>query len=145
MSKGTVNKVIIIGNLGADPELRNMPDGTAIANLRIATTESWADKKNPKGERMEHTEWHRVAFWGRQAEVIHEYMRKGSKIYVEGSLRTRKWQDKEGNDRYSTEIRGREFAFLSGRGDNAPSSPPSSSSSSSAAADSFSDMEDIPF
>ena len=83
-----------------------MPDGTAIANLRIATTESWTDKKNPKGERMEHTEWHRVAFWGRQAEVIHEYMRKGSKIYVEGSLRTRKWQDKEGNDRYSTKFAG---------------------------------------
>ncbi len=141
-NKGTINKVTIIGNLGADPELRNLPDGTSIANLRIATTESWQDKNNPQGARMEHTEWHRVSFFGRQAEIIHEYTRKGSKIYVEGSLRTRKWQDKEGNDRYSTEIRGREFTFLSSKNDTGNSQ---SRAPSPAADDGFSDMEDIPF
>ena len=101
MARG-VNKVIIIGNLGADPESRAMPSGASVANLRIATTESWRDKQS--GEQQERTEWHRVALFGRLAEVASEYLRKGSQVYIEGSLRTRKWQDKQGNERYSTEI-----------------------------------------
>ena len=140
--KGSVNKIIIIGNLGADPELRNLPDGSSVVNLSVATTDSYTDKS---GQKVEKTEWHRVSFFGRPAEIIHEYMRKGSKIYVEGSVQTRKYQDKEGNDRYITEVRGfREFTFLSGRDDaggggGAPSSPPSKGG------DNFSDMDDVPF
>ena len=145
--KGSVNKVIIVGNLGADPELRTIPDGTSVVNLSVATTESWRDKNNPQGGNVEKTEWHRVSFFGRQAEVIGEYMRKGSKIYVEGSLTTRKWQDKEGNDRYSTEIRGREFTFLSGRGEGGGSGGGGGSPQSrpAQAEEGFGDMEDIPF
>src|ERR1700716_3476164 len=116
MARG-INKVILIGNLGADPETRAMPSGTTVANLRIATSESWRDKQN--GEQQERTEWHRVAFFGRLAEVAGEYLRKGSQVYVEGSLRTRKWQDKQGNDRYSTEIVGNELQMLGGRGGGA--------------------------
>ena len=139
--KGSVNKIIIIGNLGADPELRNLPDGSSVVNLSVATTDSYTDKS---GQKVEKTEWHRVSFFGRPAEIIHEYMRKGSKIYVEGSVQTRKYQDKEGNDRYITEVRGREFTFLSGRDDasgggGSPSSPPSKGG------DNFSDMDDVPF
>jgi single-strand DNA-binding protein len=100
MARG-INKVILIGNLGADPETRAMPSGSTVANLRIATSESWRDKQT--GEQQERTEWHRVAFFGRLAEVAGEYLRKGSQVYVEGSLRTRKWQDKQGNERYSTD------------------------------------------
>lgn len=100
----SVNKVIIVGNLGADPETRYLPSGEAVANIRVATTDKWKDKAS--GEMKEATEWHRVAFFGRLAEVAGEYLKKGSQVYVEGSLRTRKWQDKEGQDRYSTEIRG---------------------------------------
>src|SRR6266436_4396426 len=92
MARG-VNKVILIGNLGADPETRAMPSGTTVANLRVATSESWRDKQT--GEQQERTEWHRVAFFGRLAEVAGEYLRKGSQVYIEGSLRTRKWQDKQ--------------------------------------------------
>ena len=114
--KGSVNKVILVGNLGVDPELRHLPNGTAVVNFKMATTESW---RREGGEAEEHTEWHRVSFFGRVAEVIHQYMRKGSKLYVEGSLQTRKWQDKEGHDRWTTEVRGRECTFLSGR-DAAP-------------------------
>ena len=117
MARG-VNKVILIGNLGADPETRAMPSGTTVANLRIATSESWRDKQS--GEQQERTEWHRVAFFGRLAEVAGEYLRKGSQVYVEGSLRTRKWQDKQGNDRYSTEIIGNDLQMLGGRGGAAP-------------------------
>jgi single-strand DNA-binding protein len=113
MSRG-VNKVIIIGNLGADPETRAMPSGTTVANLRIATSENWRDKQT--GEQQERTEWHRVALFGRLAEVAGEYLRKGSKVYIEGSLRTRKWQDKQGNDRYSTEIVGNDMQMLDSRG-----------------------------
>jgi len=113
MARG-VNKVILIGNLGADPETRAMPSGTTVANLRIATSESWRDKQT--GEQQERTEWHRVALFGRLAEVAGEYLRKGSKVYIEGSLRTRKWQDKEGKDRYSTEIVGNDLQMLGGRG-----------------------------
>jgi single-strand DNA-binding protein len=113
MARG-VNKVILIGNLGADPETRAMPSGTTVANLRVATSESWRDKQS--GEQQERTEWHRVAFFGRLAEVAGEYLRKGSQVYIEGSLRTRKWQDKQGNDRYSTEIIGNDLQMLGGRG-----------------------------
>jgi single-strand DNA-binding protein len=112
MARG-VNKVILIGNLGADPETRAMPSGTTVANLRIATSESWRDKQT--GEQQERTEWHRVALFGRLAEVAGEYLRKGSQVYIEGSLRTRKWQDKQGNDRYSTEIVGNDLQMLGGR------------------------------
>lgn len=126
--KGSVNKVIIIGNLGADPEQKSTSTGTSITNIRVATSESWKDKNT--GEQQERTEWHRVAFFGRLAEIAAQYLRKGSKVYVEGSLRTRKWQDQQGNDRYSTEIVGDEMTMLSGRGDDysgggtAPTRPP---------------------
>jgi len=98
----SVNKVIIVGNLGADPETRYMPSGEAVTNIRVATTDRWKDKAS--GEMKEATEWHRIAFFGRLAEVAGEYLKKGSQVYVEGGLRTRKWQDKDGNDRYSTEV-----------------------------------------
>jgi single-strand DNA-binding protein len=113
MARG-INKVILIGNLGADPETRAIPSGTTVANLRIATSESWRDKQS--GEQQERTEWHRVALFGRLAEIAAEYLKKGSQVYIEGSLRTRKWQDKQGNDRYSTEIIGNELQMLGGRG-----------------------------
>jgi single-strand DNA-binding protein len=113
MARG-VNKVIIIGNLGADPETRAMPSGTTVANLRVATSENWRDKQT--GEQQERTEWHRVALFGRLAEVAGEYLRKGSKVYIEGSLRTRKWTDKQGNERYSTEIVANDMQMLDGRG-----------------------------
>ena len=109
----SVNKVIIIGNLGRDPEMRYMPSGDAIANLRIATTDTWKDKE---GNKQEATEWHSVVFFGKQAEICGQYLKKGGAVYVEGSLRTRKWQDKEGNDRYTTEIRGDRMQMLGGRG-----------------------------
>ena len=113
MARG-INKVILVGNLGADPETRAMPSGTTVANLRVATSESWRDKQT--GEQQERTEWHRVALFGRLAEIAGEYLRKGSQVYIEGSLRTRKWQDKQGNERYSTEIVGNELQMLGGRG-----------------------------
>lgn len=109
----SVNKVILIGNLGADPESRFAPSGDAICNIRLATTETWRDKNT--GERREATEWHRVAFFGKLAEIAGQYLRKGSQVYVEGSLRTRKWQDKEGNDRYTTEIRATTMQMLGSR------------------------------
>jgi len=101
MSRG-VNKVILIGNLGADPDVRYMPSGDAVANCRIATSEAWKDKQS--GELHERTEWHNVVFFGRTAETVKQYLRKGSKIYVEGKLRTRKWQTQDGQDRYTTEV-----------------------------------------
>jgi single-strand DNA-binding protein len=113
MARG-VNKVIIVGNLGADPETRAMPSGSTVANLRIATTENWKDRQS--GENQERTEWHRVALFGRLAEVAAEYLRKGSQVYIEGSLRTRKWQDKQGNERYTTEIVANDMQMLGGRG-----------------------------
>jgi len=121
MARG-INKVILIGNLGADPETRAMPSGTTVANLRIATSESWRDKQS--GEQQERTEWHRVALFGRLAEIAAEYLRKGSQVYIEGSLRTRKWQDKQGNERYSTEIIGNEMQMLGGRGGGAAGGAP---------------------
>ena len=120
MARG-INKVIIIGNLGADPETRAMPSGTTVANLRVATSESWRDKQT--GEQQERTEWHRVALFGRLAEIAGEYLRKGSQVYIEGSLRTRKWQDKQGNERYSTEIVGNDLQMLGGRGGGAGAAP----------------------
>jgi single-strand DNA-binding protein len=102
MAGGGINKVILIGNLGVDPEVRYLPSGSAVANLRIATSESWKDKTT--GEPQERTEWHRVALFGKLAEIAGQYLRKGSKVYIEGKLRTRKWQDQSGQDRYTTEI-----------------------------------------
>jgi single-strand DNA-binding protein len=113
MARG-INKVILIGNLGADPETRSMPSGMTVANIRIATSESWKDKQS--GEQKERTEWHSVAMFGRLGEIAGEYLRKGSQVYIEGSLRTRKWQDKEGRDRYTTEVIADEMQMLGGRG-----------------------------
>jgi single-strand DNA-binding protein len=114
MARG-VNKVILIGNLGKDPEVRYMPSGGAVANVTLATSESWKDKQS--GEKQERTEWHNVVFYNRLAEIAGEYLKKGSKVYVEGSLRTRKWQDKNsGADRYTTEIIASEMQMLDGRG-----------------------------
>jgi single-strand DNA-binding protein len=113
MARG-INKVILIGHLGQDPETRAMPSGSTLANLRVATSESWRDKQT--GEQKEATEWHTVVLFGRTAEVAAEYLKKGSQVYIEGRLRTRKWQDKQGNDRYSTEIVANEMQMLGGRG-----------------------------
>jgi len=108
----SVNKVILIGNLGADPEMRYLPSGEAVVNLRLATTDTWKDKE---GNKQEATEWHRVSYFGRQAEVCGQYLKKGSQIYVEGSIRTRKYQDKEGQEKYATEIRGDRMQMLGSR------------------------------
>jgi single-strand DNA-binding protein len=116
MARG-INKVILVGNLGQDPETRAMPSGKAVTNVRVATSDSWRDKQT--GEQKEQTEWHTVVFFDRLAEIAAEYLRKGSQIYVEGRLRTRKWQDKSGNDRYTTEIVGNEMQMLGGRGGGA--------------------------
>jgi single-strand DNA-binding protein len=113
MARG-INKVILIGNLGADPETRYMPSGGAVTNVRLATSETWKDKNT--GENQERTEWHRVVFFNRLAEIAGEYLRKGSKVYVEGSLRTRKWQGQDGRDNYTTEIVASEMQMLDGRG-----------------------------
>ncbi|MCE1181458.1 MAG: single-stranded DNA-binding protein [Rhodocyclales bacterium] len=109
----SVNKVILVGNLGRDPEVRYTASGDAMCNLSLATTDTWRDKAT--GERKELTEWHRVSFFGKQAEIAGQYLRKGSQIYVEGSLRTRKWTDKDGQERYTTEIRGDAMQMLGGR------------------------------
>jgi single-strand DNA-binding protein len=149
----SVNKVILVGNLGADPETRFLPSGEAVANLRIATTETWKDKQS--GERKEATEWHRVSFFGRIAEVCGQYLKKGSQVYVEGRIQTRKWQDKDGQERYTTEIRGEEMKMLGGRqgqgepsygGGDAPAPSYGGAKPSAAKKPSFDDMDDdIPF
>ena len=113
MARG-VNKVIIVGNLGGDPETRYMPSGSAVTNMTIATNESWKDKQT--GEQKERTEWHKVVMFDRLAEIAAEYLRKGSQVYIEGKLQTRKWQGKDGQDRYTTEIRASEMQMLGGRG-----------------------------
>ena len=113
MARG-INKVILIGNLGADPETRYMPSGGAVTNVNLATSESWKDKQT--GQPQERTEWHRVVFFNRLAEIAGEYLKKGSKVYIEGSLRTRKWQDQAGVDRYTTEIVANEMQMLDSRG-----------------------------
>ena len=157
----SINKVMLIGNLGKDPEIRYMPSGDAIANLTLATTENWKDKA---GEKQEKTEWHRVSMFGRLAEIAGEYLKKGSSIYIEGKLQTRKWQDKEGNDRYTTEIVANEMKMLGSRasggdtgmdkpasnptaGANKPSRPSGNSTPApSSSGSGFDDMEDdIPF
>jgi single-strand DNA-binding protein len=148
MARG-INKVIIVGNLGGDPETRYMPSGSAVTNLTVATNESWKDKQT--GEQKDRTEWHKVALFNRLAEVAAEYLRKGSQVYIEGKLRTRKWQDKNGQDRWTTEIVADEMQMLGGRGGSGGGSAPmgSSSDSSSSSAppqpgpDDFDD--DIPF
>jgi len=113
MARG-VNKVILIGNLGRDPETRAMPSGASVCNINIATSESWKDRQS--GEQQERTEWHRVVMFNRLAEIAAEYLHKGSQVYIEGSLRTRKWQDKQGVERYTTEIVANEMQMLGGRG-----------------------------
>jgi single-strand DNA-binding protein len=113
MARG-INKVILIGNLGQDPEVKYMPNGGAVTNVTIATSESWKDKNT--GEQKENTEWHRVVFFRRLAEIAGEYLKKGSKVYVEGRLQTRKWQDQQGNDRYTTEIIANDMQMLDSRG-----------------------------
>jgi single-strand DNA-binding protein len=152
----SVNKVILVGNLGRDPETRYMPDGGAITNISIATTSSWKDKS---GEKQEQTEWHRVAFFGKLAEIAGEYLKKGSQVYVEGKLRTRKWQDKDGQDKYTTEIIADSMQMLgsrqgmggeggSGGGDYAPrsSAPAGGSKPATKAPAKFDDVDDdIPF
>ncbi|MBT7328355.1 MAG: single-stranded DNA-binding protein [Gammaproteobacteria bacterium] len=112
MSRG-VNKVIIVGNLGNDPDVKYTQDGRAIANISVATTESWKDKSS--GEQQSKTEWHRIVFFNRLAEIVSEYLKKGSQVYVEGKLQTRKWQDQSGADRYTTEIVANEMQMLGGR------------------------------
>jgi single-strand DNA-binding protein len=123
MARG-INKVILVGNLGADPETRYMPSGSAVTNLSIATSESWKDKQT--GEQKDRTEWHKVAMFNRLAEIAAEYLRKGSQVYIEGKLRTRKWQDKNGQDRWTTEIIADEMQMLGGRGGGGGSAPMSS-------------------
>ena len=154
MARG-VNKVILIGNLGGDPEVRYLPGGGPVATVNIATSESWKDKQT--GQTQERTEWHRVVFFNRLAEISGEYLRKGSKIYVEGSIRTRKWQDKNGVERYTTEIMGNSLQMLDSKGGgnnnqapapdfdaNSYSGPASSNAASEPAA--FSEFDDdIPF
>ena len=116
MARG-INKVIIVGNLGGDPETRYMPSGSAVTNLTVATNESWKDKQS--GEKQERTEWHNVVFFNRLAEIAGEYLKKGSKVYIEGRLQTRKWQDKSGVDRYTTEIVANDLQMLDSRGGSA--------------------------
>ena len=114
MARG-LNKVMVIGNLGADPEVRYSPNGNAVTNIRVATTESWKDRQT--GEQQEKTEWHRVVGFNRLAEIMGEYLRKGSKVYIEGKLQTRKWQGQDGQDRYTTEIVANDMQMLDGRGE----------------------------
>jgi single-strand DNA-binding protein len=145
MARG-INKVILIGNLGKDPEVRYMANGGAVCNVTLATTESWKDKQS--GEQKDKTEWHNIVFYRRLAEIAGEYLRKGSQIYVEGKLQTRKWQDKSGNDRYTTEIIANEMQMLGSRGGGSADFGGSSTSASqpapaAAGGDDFDD--DIPF
>lgn len=114
MASRGLNKVMVIGNLGQDPDVRSLPSGAAVTNITVATSEQWKDKDS--GEKQERTEWHRIVFFNKLAEIAGEYLKKGAKVYIEGSLRTRKWQDKEGNDRYSTEIVAKDMQMLDGKG-----------------------------
>lgn len=131
MARG-INKVILIGNLGNDPEVRYTPNGSAVANITLATSETWRDKQS--GELQDRTEWHRVVFFNRLAEIVGEYLRKGSKIYVEGSLRTRKWQDKNGVDRYTTEIIANEMHILDSRNSGSNAQQPVAANNAAPAA-----------
>ena len=144
MARG-INKVILVGNLGNDPEVRATASGARIANISVATSESWTDKNT--GEKKEVTEWHRVVFFNRLAEIVEQYLTKGSQVYVEGRLQTRKWQDQNGQDRYTTEIVASDMQMLGGRG-NANESAPASSTSppqSSGGPDINFDDEEVPF
>lgn len=114
MAGGSVNKAILIGHLGADPEVRYTPSGTPVANFRIATSESWNDKQ---GQRQERTEWHRIVAWNKTAELVGEYLSKGRQVYIEGRIQTRQWDDRDGNKRYTTEVVASQVTFLGGRGD----------------------------
>src|SRR3989344_6296125 len=150
MAKGSINKVILIGNLGRDPEVRYTPNGLAVANITIATSEAWKDKQT--GENQERTEWHRIVLYGRLAEIAGEYLRKGSKIYIEGRLQTRKWQDKNtGQDRYTTEVVTDSLQMLDSKGGAAAdttSAPTEKSTSDAPSADPVSSNnfdDDIPF
>jgi single-strand DNA-binding protein len=150
MARG-INKVILVGNLGADPDTRYMPSGKAVTNIRVATSESWKDKQT--GDQQERTEWHSVVMYDKLGEIAAEYLRKGSQVYIEGKLRTRKWQDKEGKDRYTTEIIADQMQMLGGRGaGGAPSeprapraAPAESRSAASPAMDEGAFDDDIPF
>jgi single-strand DNA-binding protein len=132
MARG-INKVILVGNLGKDPEAKFMPNGNAVTNITVATSESWKDKQT--GQQQERTEWHRIVFFNRLAEIASEYLKKGSKVYIEGSLRTRKWQGQDGQDRYTTEIVASEMQMLDSRGGStdydSPSAPMQSTASQS--------------
>lgn len=165
MASRGVNKVILVGNLGAEPETRFMPSGGSVTNVRLATSETWKDKQS--GQPQERTEWHRVVFFNRLAEIAGEYLHKGSKIYIEGALRTRKWQDQSGQDRYSTEIVASEMQMLDSRGgasnsggyeqdypeasdggfggSQAPQSNPASNPAPQAPSAPLGDDDDIPF
>jgi single-strand DNA-binding protein len=158
MARG-VNKVILVGNLGQDPETKYSPTGSAMTNITVATSESWKDKQT--GQPQERTEWHRVVFFNKLAEIAGQYLKKGSKVYIEGSLRTRKWQDKSGQDRYTTEIVSREMQMLDSRGQSggyqndgysqqqapaAPAAPAPQQQPQAAPAGGFDDFDDdIPF
>lgn len=138
----SVNLAILIGNLGHDPELKYMPNGDAVCNISIATTETWKDKTS--GEQKEATEWHRVTFFRRLAEVAGQYLKKGSQVYIEGRIKTRKWQDKDGVDRYTTEIHANEMKML-GKRESAPVSEHSEAKGNAFQSQSGDDEDDIPF
>ena len=143
MARG-INKVIIVGNLGADPDTKSMPSGNMVANFSVATSESWNDRDT--GERQEKTEWHRVVFFGRLAEIADQYLRKGSQVYIEGKLQTRKWEDRDGNERWTTEIVGNQLEMLGDRmssGSSQSNNMDQSTSKSNFNDDEFDD--DIPF
>ena len=147
MARG-VNKVILVGNLGKDPEVRYMPNGNAVANITLATSESWKDKTT--GEQQDKTEWHRVVMFRRLGEIAGEYLKKGSQVYIEGKLQTRKWQDNSGNDRYTTEIVANEMQMLGSRGGSAnfsgdSAAAPAAAASSAAPAPAGDFDDDIPF
>ena len=144
MARG-INKVIIVGNLGADPDSRAMPSGNAVTNISVATSESWNDRDT--GEKQEKTEWHRVVFFNRLAEIAAQYLKKGSQVYVEGKLQTRKWEDKEGNERWTTEVVANQMQMLGDRMSNDMSNDNASSSQSSSNNDFSTDEfdDDIPF
>jgi single-strand DNA-binding protein len=138
-----VNKVILIGNLGRDPEVRYTSSGTPVANFTMATTERWNDPAS--GERKEKTEWHRIVVWGKQAEIAGEYLRKGRQVYVEGSLQTREWTDREGNKRQTTEVRAQRFQMLGSRGGDVESSSSQETSTAVAEGGGGFEEDDIPF
>ena len=140
-----INKVILIGNLGRDPELRHTTSGTPVANFTMATTERWTD---PSGERQERTEWHKIVVWAKQAEIVNEYLRKGKQVYVEGSLQTREWTDRDGNKRYTTEVKARTVQML-GRASDRPmeteDAPAPTATSVAEGRDASYEEDDVPF